>query len=92
VNTGRVGGTIRLLEEDLKRPLQWPLICQLHANKLPLRHLLIHLNGVTSDPRDFFGNIGKQMSTCQNMPTVVFTAIEANLPDMTDVLLSTDQQ
>ena len=32
------------------------------------------------------------MSTCQNMPTVAFAAIEANLPDMTDVLLSTNQQ
>ena len=41
VNTERSGGVIRLLEEHYKKPLQW-LVCQLHANELPLRHLLHH--------------------------------------------------
>jgi len=35
VNTGAVGGVIRLLEEHLNRPLQW-LVCMMHANELPL--------------------------------------------------------
>jgi len=91
VNTGRNGGTIRLLEEELGRPLQW-FICQLHANELPLRHLLVHLDGVTSGPRGFSGNIGKKLSTCEKLPLVAFTPIDVNLPDMTDVPLSNDQQ
>jgi hypothetical protein len=91
VNTGRTGGVIRLLEDELQRPLQW-LICQLHFNELPLRHLLLHLDGVTSGPRSFSGPIGKQMSTCEKSPIVAFSPIDVNLPDMTDVTLSTDQQ
>uniref|UniRef100_UPI00358EBD2F uncharacterized protein n=1 Tax=Myxine glutinosa TaxID=7769 RepID=UPI00358EBD2F len=38
VNTGHTGGVIRQLEETFNRPLQW-LVCLLHANELPLRHL-----------------------------------------------------
>lgn len=44
VNTGLKGGIIRLLETELKRPLQW-FICQIHANELPLRHLMVQLDG-----------------------------------------------
>ena len=36
INTGRNGGVIRLLEDYCKKPLQW-LVCELHANELPLR-------------------------------------------------------
>lgn len=46
VNTGFKGGVIRLMEEELKKPLQW-FVCQLHSNELPLRHLLLHLDGKT---------------------------------------------
>jgi len=34
VNTGNKGGAIRLIEEHIKRPLQW-FVCLLHANELP---------------------------------------------------------
>ena len=61
VNTGRIGGVIRLLEEKYKKPLQW-LVCLLHANELPLRHLLQHLDGSTSGPRAFSGPIGKALT------------------------------
>ena len=47
VNTGHKGGTIRLLEVHLKRPLHW-FICLLHSNELPLRHLFEHLDGSTT--------------------------------------------
>lgn len=57
-NTWGKGGVITLLEQKLRRPLQW-LICQLHANELPLRHLINHLDWVTSGPTGFFGPIGK---------------------------------
>ena len=44
VNTGQKGGVIRLIEQKLKRPLQW-FTCQLHANELLLRHFLQHIDG-----------------------------------------------
>ena len=90
VNTGRTGGIIRLIEEELQRPLQW-LVCQLHANELPLRHLLKYLDGSTSGPRAFSGIIGKEMSACENLPLVVFTPIERNLTEMERKDLSTDE-
>lgn len=42
VNTGKNGGVITMFEEKIGRPVQW-LVCQLHANELPLRHLIEHL-------------------------------------------------
>jgi hypothetical protein len=92
VNTGRIGGTIRILEETLQKPLQW-LVCQLHANELPLRHPLKHIDGATSGPRAFSGPIGKEMSVCEKLPPVAFTPIECNLPDIERIVdLSTDQR
>ena len=75
VKSGRVRGTIRLMEEELQKPLQWH-VCQLHVNELPLRHLLIHIDGATSGPRAFTGKIGKAMPTCEKLPIVVFTPLE----------------
>ena len=43
VNTGAKGGAIRMIELKLNKPVHW-LICQLHANKLPLCHLFQTLN------------------------------------------------
>lgn len=60
VNTGIKGGTIRLLEETLGRPLHW-FICLLHANELPLRHLLQYVDGSTSGPKAFLGPIGRAL-------------------------------
>ena len=37
VNTGHVGGVIRLVELHLPKSLQW-CVYLLHANELPLRH------------------------------------------------------
>ena len=38
IDTGYKNGAIRGLECQLHRPLQW-IICSLHLNELPLRHL-----------------------------------------------------
>jgi hypothetical protein len=46
VNTSVRNGVIRLLELHLGRPAQWS-ICMYHFNELPLRHLLIHIDGTT---------------------------------------------
>ena len=61
VNTGAVEGVIRLLEEHLNRPLQW-LACMMHANELPLRHLINKLDGVIQGPKRFSGIIGRSSS------------------------------
>ena len=72
--------------------MQW-LICQLHANELPLRHLLTHLDGSTSGPRAFSGVIGKELVACETLPIVSFSPIDGDLPDMANLKsdLSTDQ-
>jgi hypothetical protein len=91
VNTGQHNGVIRLLEVEFNKPLQW-LICQLHANELPLRHLVNHLDGPTSGPRAFSGPIGKGLLKCEQLPVVCFDKIESDFPTVTSTDLSTDQQ
>jgi len=92
VNTGVTGGIIRLLEIQLGRPLHW-FICMLHANELPLRHLIQRLDGGTQGPTLFSGNIGKALGNCESLPLVHYNAIEfENCPDMEGIELSTDQQ
>jgi hypothetical protein len=95
VNTGCKTGVIRLIEEDVGRPLQW-LICMLHANELPLRHLLKKLDGQTSGPETFSGPIGKDLETCELKPVVNFKKVDVvELVAISEELrkdLSTDQQ
>lgn len=93
-NTGKNGGVIRKLEEKLGRPMQW-VVCQLHCNELPLRHLLEKLDGKTSGPHGFVGPLGKSLADCHTLDPVDFQPIECELdglfPDtITD--LSSDQQ
>ena len=93
VNTGVSSGAIRLLEIELKRPLQW-FICMLHINELPLRHILLKLDGVTTGPRAFSGRIGKAIQDCEKLPILTFAAIDGpDLPALSkDIDLSTDQR
>ena len=63
VNSGQRAGVIRRLEKSFNRPLQW-LVCLLHANELPLRHLFEALHKTTTGPRGFSGSIGKRLGTC----------------------------
>ena len=94
VNTGNKGGVITLLEQQLKKPMQW-LVCLFHYNELPLRHLFKHLDGITSGPRGFCGVIGKQLETCEQLPLVQFEKIDGNLPIIEENIvndLSTDQK
>lgn len=79
VNTGSYGGVIRLLEEHLNRPLQW-LVCQLHSNELPLRHLFQKLDGHTTGPHSYSGPIGKMLTSCETLPVVHFEPISADMP------------
>ena len=61
VMTGKSKGFIASLETLIKRPLQW-VICLLHLNELPLRHVFQNLDGVTSGPHSFSGPIGRQLN------------------------------
>ena len=91
VNTGCCGGVIRLIEVHFKKSMYW-FVCLLHMNELPLRHLMIHLDGVTHGPNSFSGPIGKQLKEC-DMPVVTFQPIEGNvLPNIDPNELSTDQK
>lgn len=67
VNIGFKTGVIWQIEKHFKKPLLW-FICQLHANKLPLRHLFQHLDGKTSGPNGFSGSLGKQLEMCHKLP------------------------
>lgn len=91
VNTGLKGGVIRILEEKLKKPLQWA-ICLLHFNELPFRHLFEHLDGKTTGPNSFSGPIGKSLSNCVSLQIANFQKIDFDLPIVTAKDLSTDQK
>ena len=71
--------------------MHW-FVCLLHTNELPLKHLLVYLDGTTHGPNSFSGTIGKQLKLC-DMPVVTFQQIEGNvLPNIDPNELSTDQK
>ena len=61
VMTGKSKGFIASLETLIGRPLQW-VICLLHFNELPLRHVFQNLDGVISGPDSFSAPIGRQLN------------------------------
>nr|CAI5823863.1 unnamed protein product [Callosobruchus analis] len=85
VNTGWKGGAIRLIEEQLGRPLQWA-ICLLHTNVKPLRHLL------QKNARSYERPIGSLLNDCKKAAVVQFTATNCDLPEGDAKDLSRDQQ
>ena len=62
VNTGCWGGAIQFLEKKIGSKLIW-LICALHTNELPLRHLMKELDGPTTSNNKFSGPIGKLITS-----------------------------
>lgn len=91
VNTGSRNGIIRQLEVSFGRPLQW-FVCLMHSNELPLRHLLQHMDGKTTGPKGYCGEIGKKLENCEKNPVVDFKKIDVNFPDIDFTELSTDQK
>lgn len=57
--TGKHNGCIRCLQELLNKPLQW-IVCLLHSNELPLRHVFAGLDGAKSGPDTFASPIKKK--------------------------------
>ena len=90
VNTGSSGGVIQFLEKELEMPLQW-VICLLHTNELPLRHLFAKLDGRTSGPSTFSGIISAQLQSCSQLDIVSFQPIEAPIIDFNASNLGNDQ-
>lgn len=90
-NTGKFSGVIRLFEKRLQRPLQW-IICMLHLNELPLRHLFDYIDGKTSGPSSYNGPIGKLLDKCEMRAVVEFEPIPGQLPTLKPDDLSTDQK
>ena len=98
VNTGNRTGFICYLERKLQRNLLW-LVCQLHGNELPLRHVFDHFDGGfgTSGPTSFHGPLGKACAVEDiHLPPVVnFSPIPSTVPELPDSVLhdlSRDQQ
>ncbi|CAH0562964.1 unnamed protein product [Brassicogethes aeneus] len=82
-NTGWKGGVIRLMETQLGKPLQWA-VCYLHANELPLRHLLQKLDGHTKGPYQYSGEIGSLLGDCEKPIDEIFKKPE-NLRDLNTI-------
>ena len=88
-NVGWKSGVIRRFEEKLRKPRHW-IVCQLHSNKLPLRHLFIHLDSKTSGPGQFTGPIGKLLSETnyENLQVVNFEPIPVDTTDIAEEYFS----
>jgi hypothetical protein len=96
VNTGVKAGVMRKLELKLERKLVW-LVCNLHTGELPLRHLIVGLDGPTVSDNKFSGTIGKLLDSATELEVNLnFTRISVGpplikLPDKVIEDLSTDQ-
>ena len=96
VNTGYKGGAIFFLEKLLGHKLIW-IVCMLHTNELPLRHLFIELDGKTVSNSGFSGPIGKALAKVTSRPVVnTFLPVEGPplvvLPPSVVNDLSSDQK
>lgn len=90
-NTGLYGGIIQQIEESLGRALQW-LICLLHTNELPLSKLLMHLDGTIFDPKQYSGEIARQIQNCETLPIANFVPNQCILLNIDVKDLSIDQK
>ena len=65
-NTGKHIGAFASLEKKLNRKLLW-VLCMLHLNELPLRHVFVNLDGPTSSNNTFKGVIGKILPRVEDL-------------------------
>ena len=97
MNTGWRNGAIVRVERDLEKNIQW-LICLLHMNELPLRHLFTAMDGGhgTTGPKTFKGPLEQKLcGDVHQLPVVKFQPIHTNIQQPTDEVrsdLSADQQ
>ena len=94
--TGSENGVLTSLEKLLGHKCCW-IICMIHTNELPLKHLIRNLDGDTCSAEKFSGTIGKLLSNVNNISVNYnFKAISdgedlIDLPETTIKSLSTDQ-
>ena len=68
-----------MIDGTINQPVHW-CICLLHLNELPLRHLMEFLDGKSSCPRSYTGNLGKELNSCHELPITDFQPIAS--PEM----------
>lgn len=95
VNTGWQGGVMHWVEAKLNRKLIW-LVCALHTNELPLRHLITELDGKTLTNNKWSGTIGNMLDTATELeinPSFASLFFPEPLTPCDDIVkdLSTDQ-
>ena len=96
VNTGVKAGVMRKLELHIGRKLVW-LVCNLHTGELPLRHLIVALDGPTLSDNKLSGTIGKLLDSVTeldinpNFPQISVGPPLIKLSDTVIQDLSTDQ-
>ena len=56
VNVGAKGGIMRFVEEHLGHRLG-RIICELHTNELPFRHIIEELDGPMTGPNSYAGSL-----------------------------------
>lgn len=90
-NTGLHNGAITYAERELHKNLIW-LICQLHGNECPMRHLFTDIDGGfgTSGPNSFKGPIGQslQQSDLHKSPVIKFKLIKSCVIPIDDKVLN----
>ena len=64
--TGWQGGSLALLEKLANEKKFW-VVCQIHTNELPLRHLIEKLDGKTTSKDGFSGPIGKKLASINSV-------------------------
>ena len=86
----------KFVESRLNKRLNW-FICTLHINELPLRHLIVELEGKALSNSKWSGGLGKmldtvtELNTKRNFETITLDEPVIALPDKILKDLSTDQ-
>ncbi|GBM34441.1 hypothetical protein AVEN_226854-1 [Araneus ventricosus] len=88
MNTRVLNGAIRRHGLKLHRPIQL-IICLLHFNEMPLRHLF---ELKSSGPSSFNRDIERNLKTCEKLQLVAFNSIECDLRGIDPTNLSCDQK
>ena len=92
VNTGVNGGVCRLFELVTNMAVHW-FVCQWHSNELNLRHLLCALDGTTSGPRSFSGQIGSSCAAdVWTLEVVAFQPVPGHVEQPPEDLLKSLSQ
>ena len=89
--TGSNNGVIVILEQTFDSPWQW-IICLLNCIELPLRHIILNIDGETSGPVGFKGPISKTLANSEELPVINFSEIECERISVDESEVSNDQK